>query len=236
MQQDTEEYDLILMDIQMPGMDGYETTRQIRKAGITIPIVALSAHASSQASQASLDAGMNDYLSKPIQMEKLNVTLSKFLGLNSLSAEFPFSLIEDKKQQLEESHSEVENPAAFDVIESLNRLTIVDLDEVMIRLNNNTDLLTRLLSTFYQSYKDFFQQIQTEFELSHYTETADLAHKLKGASRSLSLFEIAQQSEALELTLKDANYDVQEILNDLESALEQAIKELEDFIYKAGTL
>jgi signal transduction histidine kinase/CheY-like chemotaxis protein/HPt (histidine-containing phosphotransfer) domain-containing protein len=238
MKQEAEHYDLILMDIQMPGMDGYDTTRKIRQAGINIPIVALSAHASSQASQASLDSGMNGYLTKPIQMEKLNRTLSKVLGLNSLSAEFPFSLnnLSNAPEDMPENVADVEAIQTCDVMESLDKLTIVNLDEVMLRLNNNTDLLTRLLAKFYQTYKDFFQQIKTEYNLSHYVETADLAHKLKGASRSLSLDDIAQQSECLELTLKNANYEVVDILSALNLAIDQAMIELEEFLSRTGNL
>lgn len=238
----TSHYDLILMDIQMPGMDGYETTRRIRQLGINIPIVALSAHASSQASQASLDAGMNGYLSKPVQMDKLNRTLSKYLGLNSLSADYSFAAIEPLKFLDQTSDSAIESAASvnieqgIDVIDSLDQLTTLNLDEVMIRLNNNSNLLTRLLAIFYQTYKDFFQQIRTEFDLSHFAETADLAHKLKGASRSLSLYAIAQQSEALELTLKDNNYEVMDILEALNSAINHTMLELEKFLTRTGNL
>lgn len=247
MEQGADHYALVLMDIQMPGMDGYETTRKIRQAGINIPIIALSAHASSQASEASMDAGMNGYLTKPVQMEKLNRTLSKFLGLNSLSAEFPFSLNEPSNalplnnlsaNNLDEvpAWTGVETLRDNDVMESLDKLTTVNLDEVMIRLNNNTDLLTRLLATFYQTYKDFFQQIKIEYNQSHYVETADLAHKLKGASRSLSIYEIAQQSECLELNLKDANYEVMDILDALNRAINHAMTELKGFLSKTGNL
>lgn len=64
-------FDLILMDIQMPGIDGYETTRRIRKKNKKIPIIALSAHTSQEYRDKSLAAGMNDTLSKPIIANKL---------------------------------------------------------------------------------------------------------------------------------------------------------------------
>ena len=67
------------MDIQMPVMTGYEATRKIRKAGITIPVVALTANAMSDDRHKCIKAGFNDYLAKPIDREKLYKMLKKFL-------------------------------------------------------------------------------------------------------------------------------------------------------------
>jgi len=79
----TGRYDLILMDCQMPRMDGYAATRLIREreaGGKRIPIVALTAHAMKGADAECAAAGMDDYLSKPIDREQLRKTLEKWLG------------------------------------------------------------------------------------------------------------------------------------------------------------
>ncbi len=85
------DFDLILMDCQMPVMDGYETTRLIRAGKVqncspAIPIVALTANALEGDQQKCLDAGMNDYLSKPLDPEQLQTTLSKWLHARELSS------------------------------------------------------------------------------------------------------------------------------------------------------
>jgi CheY-like chemotaxis protein len=73
-------YDLILMDIQMPVMDGYSATREIRSMdGGNVPIVAMTANAFSQDVKASKSAGMNDHVSKPIDIEKLQAVVAKWV-------------------------------------------------------------------------------------------------------------------------------------------------------------
>ncbi len=73
-------YDLILMDIQMPIMDGYEATRRLRAEGYAGPIIALTAHAMKEDMQSCLDAGCNAYLSKPIERDKFLSTVATYLS------------------------------------------------------------------------------------------------------------------------------------------------------------
>jgi len=72
--------DLILMDISLPVLDGYEATRQIRKVLPYIPIIGLSAHAMEGHKQKAQDAGCNDYLTKPVNDSLLFEMLHKYLG------------------------------------------------------------------------------------------------------------------------------------------------------------
>ena len=73
-------YDVILMDIRMPGMNGYDTVRQLRASGrpdaLTIPVIAMTADVFAEDIQAALEAGMNDHLAKPMDMDRLEELLA----------------------------------------------------------------------------------------------------------------------------------------------------------------
>ncbi len=74
------DYDLILMDLQMPEMNGYDATRMLRSRGLATPIVALTAFAMADDREKALEAGCDDYLAKPINSEKLDEVVAKYIG------------------------------------------------------------------------------------------------------------------------------------------------------------
>jgi CheY-like chemotaxis protein len=73
-------FDVVLMDIQMPDIDGIEATRRLRQGGYEGPIVALTAHAMASHRQLCLEAGCNEHLSKPVDRRQLLSTLERLLG------------------------------------------------------------------------------------------------------------------------------------------------------------
>jgi CheY-like chemotaxis protein len=75
-------YDLILMDIQMPIMDGHEATRRLRALGVKIPIVALTAHAMKEERSRCADSGFTDFLSKPVDKKSLVSLIVKLLDVS----------------------------------------------------------------------------------------------------------------------------------------------------------
>ena len=73
---------LVLMDISMPGMDGYESTREIRKLSVTVPIIGLTARAFPDDEQKGYDCGMTEYMTKPISIPNLRMRLEQILNSN----------------------------------------------------------------------------------------------------------------------------------------------------------
>jgi len=230
-------YDLILMDIQMPGMDGYATTHKLREANVSAPILALTAHASNEAREAALNSGMNDYLCKPIQMETLNLAMNRWLGMKALLKHHDdgylkvedFSLVKDSSSpQVNKSTTIVKKK------DSLDDLTTVNLDEVLVRLNNNTDLLRRLLEKYYDTYETHFDMIQQAYDKQQFKAVSELAHKIKGASRSLGIDNVGVNAETLELSLKDGilstDINYKELLDQLKKSLSTTMDELSVFL------
>ena len=74
------EVDLVLMDLQLPVMDGYTATREIKKVNPDVPVIAQTAHVMSGEREKCMEAGCDDYLAKPIRLQILIETLSKFLN------------------------------------------------------------------------------------------------------------------------------------------------------------
>lgn len=81
-----ESFDLVLMDCQMPQLDGFEATRQLRAQGVKTPIIALTAYTRGEDEQKCLDAGMDDFMGKPFRQSELIEVLRKWLGSDIFGA------------------------------------------------------------------------------------------------------------------------------------------------------
>ncbi|MCU7799561.1 MAG: response regulator [gamma proteobacterium symbiont of Lucinoma myriamae] len=222
-------FDLVLMDIQMPAMDGYATARKLREMNFLAPIIALSAHVKKEAREAAFDAGMDDYLSKPIQMDTLNKALNRWLGLKELLVDHNEK--ENKQLVVLQQNDNVDNEIADN---PFNKLSIISLDEVLPRLNNNTGLLTKLLEKYYETYVEYYSLIQNAYDAEQYLEVSNLAHKIKGAARSLGIESVADDAEKLELSLKNGMISSEseciEFMSRFKNTLSGTMHELSEFL------
>lgn len=179
-------YDLILMDCQMPEMDGYEASRAIRagETGRRTPIIALTANAMTSDEEKCLEAGMDDYLSKPVTPERLYAKLEKWLPVDTENNQSRITLVE----------SQSESKAPPDDHEPLDYTVLIN------RCNGNTKLVDDVVAKFLQRTPDDLGQMAAEINSGNSEALAALAHRIKGAAATLAAEPLREQAEALEMT------------------------------------
>ncbi len=194
-------YALILMDIQMPIMDGIEATKKIREKNIDTPIVALSAAVMQKDKQETIEAGMNYHLSKPIDWDEVQRVLKKYL------------------------HN-IKNPIQNNFIEDIPAIDSFNLMKIVKYLQSDIQKIYILLENFRDNYKSFDKDTQniSQKELKKYI------HKLKGISGNLQLDEIYELTLNIEnLEAKDISNSLKKLslkLNTINQEIQTKISPL----------
>ncbi|MDC7221196.1 MAG: ATP-binding protein [Spirochaetales bacterium] len=202
-------YDLILMDIQMPFMDGMSATRKIReneeKCHIPpTPIVALSAHFLEEDIKSAYEAGMDDYLTKPISIKELNLLFNKWLAKYSAT---------QTKRTVKPEKERASIPG-------------IDMDDVMERFGGNYDLLMDSLTSFVNDYALMPAMLISLESQGNITATGEKVHTLKGVLGSLGALDLYRQASILEQKIKETRATAGEV-RDFSGALEDFISKLE---------
>ena len=221
-----DQYDAILMDIQMPVMDGYTATREIRKHNRfkEVPIIAMTAHAMTGDEKKSLESGMNDHVTKPIDPNQLFATLRKW--------------IQPRKRQFQVQQPEVlvqrhESDATLPTEDELPEfLPGFVLSDGLRRLQGNKGLYRRLLFDFATDYNEVANEIQQAFDTGDFDQAHRLVHNLKGLAGNLAATELHVAAVNLERlvkgvqkktpTVKELNLKLSELKSALNHALESA--------------
>jgi CheY-like chemotaxis protein/HPt (histidine-containing phosphotransfer) domain-containing protein len=206
-------FDLILMDLQMPEMDGFETTRRIRSQFSPplsqIPIIAVTAFVSDEAEARSFEAGMNDYLPKPFEPAVLRAKIARLLNLESAppSASVSAAVPQD--------------------IPSIDRITSLTYIESIS--NGDQTFILKMVEIYLEQTELFLQQLQNAYEEQNWETVRHITHKIKPSLRMIGLADIGSMVNTIEQCTEEMkNLDqLPALIPQVEHACRQSIIELQ---------
>jgi PAS domain S-box-containing protein len=195
------DYGLVFMDCQMPNLDGFQTTRQIRRLetlGNRRPVVALTANAMSGDRERCLAAGMDDYLTKPVTMDGVDGVVRKWLGSDSLDPPLP-----------------------QETVVARDEVPVLDLDHLHPLSGGDRRFETRLLSVFLKEAGEKVPALVAAVAAGDEQRTAEVSHALKGAAASVGARRLADLAERFQQAGRSGNLEpVRDLVDSLAEEFE----------------
>ncbi|WP_051303608.1 response regulator [Psychromonas aquimarina] len=190
-------FDAVLMDCQMPVMDGYDATWKIRSNPlfVNLPIIAMTANAMTGDRERCMAAGMNDYIAKPINPQLLYAKLAKWIQADQVSCvddSAPVSLTKKENKEPQE----------------LQELPGININDALMRVGGNKDLYKKLLLTF--SRNSSVEKISQALSQDNWEDGKLYAHGLKGTAANLGMTDMQNAAQALEESIKLQQQDAVE--------------------------
>ena len=196
-------YDLVLMDIEMPGMDGYQTTESIRKFNTDTPIVALTAHAFTNERRKALQQGFNGYLSKPVNVSELCSLISR-LTEQASNINFNTNTNIDSDTDTDrlpnvnvQSRSTDSNSMVSSQLQHTIDYKVIDFNFALDTLGWDMGILNNQIIRFIESYQHFDQLITLE-QLKNKTKIKQLFHGMKTIAKALGASTLTTLAEEVE--------------------------------------
>ncbi|MGA2915254.1 MAG: response regulator [Sedimentisphaerales bacterium] len=187
----TEKFDVILMDIQMPEMNGYDATQQLRKKGVILPIIAQTACAMKGDDEKCLAAGCSDYISKPIDKKKLVDILAKYLPVENIIPAAKTAGFEPQKGMVQK----VPVPPGTGEIE-------IDWQLLVERIGNE-ELIGEIIPIFVKDNEERMKMLEKAVAENDDREVKFYAHSIKGASGTIGAVAISDLARQLENAARD---------------------------------
>lgn len=214
-------FNLILMDIRMEGMDGYEATRKIRNKGLCKEsyIIALSADGLSALQNKERNIGIDDFFTKPLEIE---IMISKFKEIfNYKECATRYSIVE----AADEKHNKIQN----DIFETYN---YVNRKKAIYNLGDNEVLYIDILRRFRKNYGDVIDEIKNFIDNKEYRKADDILHTLKGISGSIGAEKLQKDVIKFRECIYNENYEnINNIYSELYECYKNTWIELEKTIY-----
>jgi CheY-like chemotaxis protein len=209
------DYDLVLMDMQMPVMDGVAATKTIRSNPRfrDLPIIAMTANAMDADREICRQAGMNDHVSKPIDPDAMFATVMKWIKPRHVqTSEPPSQKVEDASPQNLPCMPEIDG---------------VDIKDGLKRVGGNSRLYRDLLMKFAAKYCDAGLQISDALHISDRGTAERIAHTIKGVAGNIGIKPVQLAAEKLEKAIRESDSSVDTILHDFTSLLRTQIDAIE---------
>jgi two-component system, sensor histidine kinase and response regulator len=190
---DEPDFDIVLMDLQMPEMDGFEATARLRSDSrfARLPIVAMTAHATLEERQQCLAAGMNDHIAKPINPDQLIATVARFHESKS-----------DRHEEAGERRLPPESPGS-DVDDGLPRVDGLDARDGLSRVGGNRELYRKLLRQFIDGQGGAIVETGDALAAGDIARAERTAHSLKGVAGNIGAIRVQAAAARLERCLRD---------------------------------
>ncbi len=202
-------FDCILMDVQMPVMDGYTATERIRAKGHleNLPVLAMTANAMQQDRERGAQAGMNDYIPKPIEPDELYSALLQW--------------IEHGERDYDEQRFATPDSGKVTVAELPDALPGLSISDGLKRVGGNTKLYLSLLRDLCKDYADAAERLQAMLDGGEQDAARQFAHKLRGIANNLGAERAGKASEVIELSAADGEAVPSAALQELAAALRE---------------
>jgi PAS domain S-box-containing protein len=206
-------YNAVLMDVQMPGMDGLETTRRIRAmpGGATLPIVALTANAMERDRQDCLGAGMNDFLSKPVDADQLLVTLSHWVG----GAVAPLATAAMRPGDTGPQPVATPPPTLPPLLPG------IDIASAVKRLGGRENLVLDVLHGMLRQYAAGARGMHASLAQGKTDDARIAAHTLKGLAATAGCMRLAAAAKDAEAAIRAGSRDLDSVLAEVQAAFEE---------------